>query len=115
MLARLFGLTTVSPRELHQRMQDETLTVVDVNSRQSWLTAHVSGARNLDPAAFGDRDLPADKESPLVFYCSNVMCTKAPRAARRATAMGYQRVHVMPGGIKGWLDAGLPTESGEAR
>jgi len=115
MFARLMGLNTVSPHRLRQLMQEDTLTVIDVNSRQSWLAARVGGALNLDPAGFGDGDLPADKESMLVFYCSNFMCTKAPRAARRAAAMGYRRVHVMSAGIKGWLDAALPTESGEAR
>jgi 3-mercaptopyruvate sulfurtransferase SseA len=29
--------------------------------------------------------------------------------------MGYRRVQVMSSGIKGWLDAALPTESGEVR
>ena len=111
MFARLMGLATVSPRRLHQWMQDETLTIIDVNSRQSWLAARVGGAVNLDPVGFGASDLPANQESILVFYCSNVMCMKAPRAARRAAAMGYQRVHVMSAGIKGWLDADLPTES----
>jgi rhodanese-related sulfurtransferase len=113
MFARLMGLKTVSPRRLQQLMQEEPLTVIDVNSRQSFVAARVRGAINLDPAGFDDVDLPADKGSPLVFYCSNVMCTKAPRAAKRAVAMGYRRVHVMSAGIKGWVDAALPTESGE--
>jgi rhodanese-related sulfurtransferase len=115
MFARLMGLKTVSPRRLHQRMQEEPLTVIDVNPRGSWVAARVRGALNLDPAGFDDGDLPADKGSTLVFYCSNFMCMKAPKAARRAAAMGYRRVQVMSSGIKGWLDAALPTESGEVR
>ena len=83
-----------------------------MNSSQSWLAARVAGAHNLDPVGFVDRDLPPDKDSKLVFYCSNVLCRKAPQAARRAMAMGYRDVLVMSAGIKGWLDAALPTESG---
>jgi rhodanese-related sulfurtransferase len=94
-------------------MQNVPVTAVDVNSRQSWVTARVPGALNLDPSGFKDDELPEDKDSTLVFYCSNFMCSKAPRAARRAAAMGYRRVHVMSAGIKGWIDAALPTESGE--
>jgi rhodanese-related sulfurtransferase len=96
-------------------MQNESVTAVDVNPQGSWVEAHVPGALNLDPVGFSDDDLPPDKDSMLVFYCSTYMCSKAPRAARRAATMGYRRVHVMSAGIRGWLRAGLLTESGEAR
>lgn len=115
MFARLMGLSTISPRELQRRMQTEPLTVIDVNSRQSWSTARVPGAHPLDPTSFAAGDLPADRESELVFYCSNPLCRKAPNAARRAKGMGYDRVRVMSAGISGWVSAGLPTESGEPR
>lgn len=88
------------------------MTVMDVNSRQSWTKAHVPGATNLDPADFQQSDLPADKNAMLVFYCSNPLCRKAPNAARRARKMGYGNVHVMSTGISGWLGSKLPTESG---
>lgn len=112
MFARLMGLKTLSPNVLHQIARDQPVTVIDVNSRQSWTTAHVPGASNLDPATYRESDLPADKETMLVFYCSNPMCRKAPNAARRAKKMGYGNVHVMSSGISGWLGAKLPTESG---
>jgi rhodanese-related sulfurtransferase len=64
--------------------------------------AHVPGALNLDPAAYDERDLPADMSASLVFYCSNPMCRKAPIAARRAKKM-------MSAGIAGWVSRNLPT------
>jgi len=113
MFARLMGLKTISPADLHRLVQgSEPPTVIDVNSRGSWMSAHVPGAGNLDPAGFHDSDLPADKNAALVFYCSNPMCRKAPNAARRAKGMGYVNVRVMSAGISGWLAAKLPTESG---
>lgn len=112
MFAKLMGLKTVSPNELHQLMQNRPVTVIDVNSRQSWAQARVPGARNLDPAGYAEGDLPPEKSSTLVFYCSNFMCRKAPNAARRAEQMGYSDVHVMSAGISGWLGAKLPTDSG---
>jgi rhodanese-related sulfurtransferase len=114
MFARLMGLKTISPDGLRQLMQNPGhVSVIDVNSRQSWIKARVPGARNLDPAAYKDSDLPQDKNAVLVFYCSNPMCRKAPNAARRAKKMGYSNVKVMSAGISGWLGAKLPTESGE--
>lgn len=115
MFARLMGLKTISPGALHQLMQSELVTAIDVNPRPSWAKARVPGALHLDPIGYADRDLPSDKDSMLVFYCSNFMCRKAPNAARRAKHMGYGNVHVMSAGISGWLDAALPTESGEMR
>lgn len=113
MFALLMGLKTISPGGLHELIQKQQVTVFDVNSRQSWIKAHVPGALHLDPAGYNDSDLPPDKESSLVFYCSNPMCRKAPNAARRAKKMGYSNVKVMSAGISGWLDAKLPTEGGE--
>jgi rhodanese-related sulfurtransferase len=115
MFARLMGLRTISPGELHRRLQQGPVTVVDVNSRQSWESARVPGAVHVDPFVFADADLPPDKETALVIYCSNFMCRKAPRAARRAVGMGFRNVRVMSAGISGWLDAGLPIESSRAR
>jgi rhodanese-related sulfurtransferase len=92
-------------------MRDQSMTVVDVNSAQSWSKAHVPGASNLDPVNYRESDLPADKAAMLVFYCSNPMCRKAPNAARRARQMGYRNAHVMSAGINGWISAKLPTES----
>ena len=77
MFARLMGLKTISPGDLHQMIQKRQVTVIDVNSRQSWMKARVPGAVNLDPAGYHDSDLPPDKDSSLVFYCSNPLCRKA--------------------------------------
>ncbi|MGC2161303.1 MAG: rhodanese-like domain-containing protein [Silvibacterium sp.] len=115
MLARLMGLEVISPAGLRNLLQNESVTVIDVNSRQSWLRARVPGALSLDPITYSETDLPPNRDSILVFYCSNFMCRKAPNAARRAKAMGYRNVRVMSAGISGWLSASLPTEAGETQ
>lgn len=113
MMAWLMGLKNISPADLHRKMQDEQIFVFDVNSRSSWTQARVPGAVNLEPVAYKDADLPADKNASLVFYCSNPMCRKAPTAARRAKQMGYGNSYVMSAGITGWISSNLPAASGE--
>src|SRR5262249_45922507 len=113
MLARLMGLKTVSPRELQQLIETRAVTVFDVNPAAKWQTAHVSGARHLDPEEYNEGDLPSDKNAGLVFYCSNPMCRKAPNAARRAKKMGYCNVRVLSAGINRWVGAGLTTEAAQ--
>jgi rhodanese-related sulfurtransferase len=110
MIARLMGLATISPRDLHGLLQEGKAAAIDVNSPQSWSTARVPGAVNLDPIAYAPTDLPPDKAALVVFYCSNPWCRKAPNAARRATGLGYTNVKVMSAGIQGWVGAGLPVE-----
>jgi rhodanese-related sulfurtransferase len=43
--------TIISPAELGRLIGSAQVTVIDVNSKQSWARAHVPGAPNLDPVA----------------------------------------------------------------
>lgn len=109
MLAMFMGVKSVSCRDV--LALSSTAAVFDVNAPARWAIAHVPGARHLDPQSFTAIDLPDDRQSLLVFYCSNPMCSKAPLAARRAKAMGFTQVRVMSAGIQGWLDAKFAVES----
>ena len=53
--------------------------------------------------------LPQDKSKDLIFYCSNTNCTASDAAAERASTNGYENIHIMREGIKGWKDAGKAT------
>ena len=113
MFRRLLSRDRITPDALHRRIQEhQPVTIIDVNSHESWSQAHVPGAAHLDPTVYAPSELPADKDTALVFYCSNMMCRKAPNAAGRARKMGYRNVQVMSTGIRGWLAAELPTEAG---
>ncbi|MEM8607089.1 MAG: rhodanese-like domain-containing protein [Myxococcota bacterium] len=54
--------------------------------------------------------LPEDKSQDLIFYCSSTFCSASDSAAERAQANGYESVHIMREGIKGWKEAGKPTQ-----
>ena len=112
MIARLMGLSTISPHDLYGLIQEGKAVAIDVNAPSSWNEARVPGAVNLDPVAYEPADLPLDKAALVVFYCSNPLCSKAPKAAKRALMLGHENVRVMSAGISGWLSARLPTESG---
>ena len=112
MFAMLMGLKGIAPRELQQRLGKDGLRVFDLNARHAWMKARVPGALNLVPD-FDAASLPSDRATPLVFYCSNPLCRKAPNAARRAGKLGYTDVRVMSAGIAGWLGAGLPVHGGD--
>ncbi len=114
MMAWLMGLERITPEQLSREIAQGAVTVIDVNDASRWRQAHVPGARNLVHDRFTADDLPMEKSRPLVFYCSNPMCRKAPIAARRARQLGFETIRVMSAGISGWLAARLPTENGGA-
>jgi rhodanese-related sulfurtransferase len=91
--------------------QNETV-VIDVNPRRRWASGHLPGAINLDPGEFGEADLPQDKNATLVFYCSDPNCGASRYAAQKAIRFGFMNVFIMPDGIRGWLAARRPAETG---
>lgn len=74
----------------------------------------VPGAKLLSSASKYDvaKELPADKKTPLVFYCANTMCTASHVAAERALKAGYTDVSIMEDGIQGWKKRGKPAAEG---
>lgn len=111
MMAFLMGVPTLSPQALMRELaMPDAPALFDVNGIERWRAGHIAGARHLDHAAFSDADLPAERDTLRVFYCSSPMCRKAPLAARRARKLGYPHVRVLAAGIVGWTDAGFPVE-----
>lgn len=103
-------ITLREARDLHGKTG---VFFVDVNEPEVYERYHIPGATpvtNEDLRHF----LPQDKQSTLVFYCAERRCYASHAAAREAIKLGYTRVLVMPEGIFGWVNAGLPTERGAA-
>ena len=67
----------------------------------------LTNAMNYDPA----KELPAAKDTKLVFYCANTHCRASHMAANKAVQAGYTDVAVMPAGLMGWKNAGQKTSS----
>ena len=91
---------------------DKAPVVYDANTKGMRKKAGVipgalllSNYRKFDTA----KELPADKATPLVFYCANPKCMASHEAADKASGAGYTDVSVMVDGIMGWRDAGQPT------
>jgi rhodanese-related sulfurtransferase len=56
--------------------------------------------------------LPADKNQEIMFSCGGPECWKSYKSAKRAMKEGYKRIYWFRGGIKEWLDTGLPVDKG---
>lgn len=101
---------SLTSAEVADGLRSGAARVFDCNPPRVWMRGHVPGAVNLDPAGFGPADLLAPTETMLVFYGGDESCGAAAFAARRARALGYPNVRVMPAGLAGWEDEGRPVE-----
>ena len=59
------------------------------------------------------RAITADRQSPIVIYGASDTSMEAAVAVEKLLREGYSRLHILEGGIKGWLAAGFSLE-GEA-
>lgn len=109
-LSTLMNLESISTEELNRVYSNENVHIYDMNDAMRWQQNHVPGAVNLDPESFTEQNLASDKNSTLIFYCSNPMCRKAPNAAKKVKGMGFNDVRVLSAGITGWLSDGYEVE-----
>ncbi|MBM4379868.1 MAG: rhodanese-like domain-containing protein [Deltaproteobacteria bacterium] len=99
---------------LATRLEKKAVTVFDANHEDFRAKNGVlPGAKLLSSSSSYDveKELPAQKDTALVFYCANEKCTASHKAAERAAAAGFKEVSVLTVGFKGWKAAGKPTES----
>ena len=103
----------VTLREARDLLGKPDVYFVDVNEPEVYERYHIPGAT---PVTSEDLKLflPRDKQSMIVFYCAERRCYASHAAAREAVKLGYRRILVMPEGIFGWANAGLPIEKGAA-
>ena len=82
------------------------LTLIDSRPKErKFDKGHIPGAINIPDSDFDkllDR-LPADKASPLYFYCEGLSCKLSSDSAEKAVKLGYTQVKVVPEGYPGWV------------
>ncbi|KAF1013386.1 MAG: putative protein YibN [Stenotrophomonas maltophilia] len=112
-IRRLFrGYRGVKPAEMVQLMTTDGAMVVDLSPSGDFEKGHIAGSRNAQAAAFGpDHKLVANaRQIPVVLVCRNG--TASETAAKALKKAGFEKVHVLEGGIPAWQQADLPLVKG---
>jgi rhodanese-related sulfurtransferase len=107
------GATTITAEEARALHKAGTL-FVDVRSPRLYARRHIPGAHHLDlKSAYTEEALAAiaERDEPLVIYCSGIKCSRSFRASSMAVGWGYRDVRFFRGGIVDWRKAGYPVES----
>ena len=108
------GIVFVTKDELLARMQGgDEFVLVDVLGPDSFKTNHIKGAINIPLGSIeGTAPKALNKDDTIMVYCGSFQCPASTAAAEKLMAMGYTKVYDYKGGLKEWMEAGLPVESG---
>lgn len=83
-----------------------SLMVVNVLSKELYDDAHIKGSTLLELENMDDAIASWNKETPVVFYCSNYQCTGSSHAAREFKKAGFNHVYAYEGGMAEWYQLG---------
>ena len=89
----------------------EKFHLVDVREESEYARDHLPGAIHIGKGVI-ERDIEQavpDSNARIVLYCGGGY--RSALAADNLQKMGYANVISMDGGIRGWREAGYPTES----
>jgi rhodanese-related sulfurtransferase len=103
--------TEVSPQQLVELMNENTVKVIDIRSSELFKKSHILNAKNIpwnnqDEAAF--KSLNQDK---IVLVCQQGQT--ATTLAGKLQQQGMQDVIVLTGGLSAWQQQNLPLVKGK--
>ncbi len=98
----------ISATDLKVKMDSSNIVVVYPLSIIEFNDLHIEGSINI-PMGKLKTDLPADKSTPLAFYCLGRKWTASVKAASVAVEMGFTEVYAFRDGLPGWIKKGYPT------
>lgn len=103
-------LEAIPRSELVTRLEQGTVTVIDVRPSEEYNAGHVQGAINIPLVELDDRlnKLPHDKE--IVAYCRGPHCVLAFDAVHKLRQSGL-KARRMEDGFPEWMNANMPVES----
>lgn len=113
-LSRFFrGYKALRPAEVTQLINQENALVVDLRDSSDFQKGHIAGAKNVQMSQFDpeSKQLTPAKALPIVLVCQNGVTVDG--AAKRLKKAGFERVHVLEGGIAAWQQAELPLVKGK--
>ena len=102
------GYAELSPAEAQELMQTEDACVIDIRDGNSFSSAHITGAIQLDQASLGPFLEATEKDAALVIYCYHGISSHS--AASFFVDQGFSRVSHIAGGFEAWQQKALPVD-----
>lgn len=82
--------------------------IVDVSNSTDFAKGHINGALHMPPSRIeaGNQQLLKQKERPVLVYCQRGQVS--PQMANRLVKLGFERIHVLAGGLTQWVSDNQP-------
>jgi rhodanese-related sulfurtransferase len=106
----------VEARELEALLRERAdVRLLDVRTPGEYESVHIRGSYNVPLDTLGEHgdEIRATVEEPVVLLCQSGNRARQAEAALQECTM--RNVHVLEGGMAGWLAAGLPVVRGRQR
>ncbi|GAA4797590.1 rhodanese-like domain-containing protein [Lysobacter hankyongensis] len=113
-ISRLFrGYKSLVPAQVTALINQENALVVDLRPYADFQKGHIAGSKNVLMSQFDpeSKQLAPAKALPIVLVCQSGITVVG--AAKRLKKAGFERVHVLEGGIGAWQQAELPLVKGK--
>lgn len=106
----------LSPMELDALLRERPdIRLLDVRTPGEYETVHILGAYNVPLDTLGEHaeEIRAHVDEPVVLVCQSG--ARARRAEQALNSAGMPNLHVLDGGVNGWVAAGKAVRRGAAR
>jgi|SRR5262245_20716368 len=106
----------ISPVDVARLLAADPASVrlLDVRTPGEHSTAHIAGSYNVPVDVLAEHATEiAALDMPVVLICQSGQ--RATRADAVLRASGLRQLRILDGGMRGWLDAGLPVNRGARR
>jgi rhodanese-related sulfurtransferase len=101
----------ITAPEVQGMMQNKDVMIINTLSNLEYELQHIPGSISIPINTLRTPGiLPANKNTPLIFYCMANLCPYSERAARFAIEQGYKEVFWFQGGINEWRSFNYPLD-----
>lgn len=108
--------TVLDENQLDELMRERhDLRLLDVRTPSEYESAHISGSYNVPLDTLGEHatEIREEVDAPVVLVCqSGSRSRQAEKALKR---VGMPQLHVLDGGLNGWIAAGKPVRRDRER
>lgn len=89
---------------------DQKLYVINVLDKPFFDDCHIKGSIHVPFEKMNDFASKLNKNTELVIYCSNYMCSASGQVTEELIAKGFQHVWAYEAGMSDWSQRGFPCE-----
>ena len=102
----------LSPRQVADLLEERDVQLVDVREPYEHEAGRIADDVHIELDRLPEQAGSLDRERPVVFYCRTG--SRSAMATQAFGASGYD-AHNLTGGLKAWVEAGLPIEPEDGR